>query len=132
MARSTRNKAGCSKPCGHRGKDTHSRMPFVALTNRFSEKLITPARKKPTPTQRVSEAASLTRWVGIVMNFLAGVIYCGAEAKGAERERQIIQLRAGVVSTELAARGKSCGPGRASRLLKQLGLQAIQPRSFRP
>jgi transposase InsO family protein len=36
------------------------------------------------------------------------------------------------IAVELAARGESCGPGRVSRLLKQLGLQAIQPRSFRP
>src|SRR5947209_13483286 len=32
MARSTRNEAWCSKSCGRRAKDTHSRMPFVALT----------------------------------------------------------------------------------------------------
>lgn len=36
------------------------------------------------------------------------------------------------IAAELAARGESCGPGRVARLLKQLGLQAIQPRSFRP
>ncbi len=36
------------------------------------------------------------------------------------------------IAAELAARGETCGPGRVSRLLKQLGLQAIQPRSFRP
>jgi transposase InsO family protein len=36
------------------------------------------------------------------------------------------------IAAELAARGESCGPGRAARLLKQLGLQAIQPKSFRP
>jgi hypothetical protein len=36
------------------------------------------------------------------------------------------------IAIELAARGERCGPGRVSRLLKQLGLQAIQPRSFRP
>src|SRR5438034_640486 len=36
------------------------------------------------------------------------------------------------IAAELAARGETCGPRRASRLLKQLGLQAIQPRSFRP
>src|SRR5262249_19702946 len=36
------------------------------------------------------------------------------------------------IAVELATRGETCGPGRASRLLKQLGLQAIQPRSFRP
>ena len=36
------------------------------------------------------------------------------------------------IAAELAARGELCGPRRASRLLKQLGLQAIQPRSFRP
>ncbi len=35
-------------------------------------------------------------------------------------------------AAELTARGETCGPGRASRLLQQLGLQAIQPRSFRP
>lgn len=36
------------------------------------------------------------------------------------------------IAAELVTRGESCGPRRASRLLKQLGLQAIQPRSFRP
>jgi putative transposase len=36
------------------------------------------------------------------------------------------------IAVELAARGEGCGPGRVARLLKQLGLQAIQPRSFRP
>jgi putative transposase len=36
------------------------------------------------------------------------------------------------IAAELAARGEACGPGRAARLLKQLGLQAIQPKSFRP
>jgi putative transposase len=36
------------------------------------------------------------------------------------------------ITAELAARGEVCGPGRVARLLKQLGLQAIQPRSFRP
>jgi putative transposase len=36
------------------------------------------------------------------------------------------------IAAELAARGQPCGPGRVARLLKELGLQAIQPRSFRP
>jgi putative transposase len=36
------------------------------------------------------------------------------------------------IAAELAARGETCGPGRVTRLLKQLGLQAIQPKSFRP
>jgi putative transposase len=36
------------------------------------------------------------------------------------------------IAAELAARGEVCGPGRTARLLKQLGLRAIQPRSFRP
>jgi transposase InsO family protein len=36
------------------------------------------------------------------------------------------------IAAELAARGETCGPRSTSRLLKQLGLQAIQPRSFRP
>jgi putative transposase len=36
------------------------------------------------------------------------------------------------IAAELAARGQACGPGRVARLLKQLGLQAIQPKSFRP
>jgi transposase InsO family protein len=36
------------------------------------------------------------------------------------------------IAAELAARGEPCGAGRVSRLLKQLGLRAIQPRSFRP
>src|SRR5439155_25649537 len=36
------------------------------------------------------------------------------------------------IAGELATRGEVCSPGRVSRLLKQLGLQAIQPRSFRP
>jgi putative transposase len=34
------------------------------------------------------------------------------------------------IAAELSARDESCGPGRVSRLLKQLGLQAIQPQSF--
>jgi putative transposase len=36
------------------------------------------------------------------------------------------------IAAELAARGEACGPGRVARLLKQLGVQAIQPKSFRP
>ena len=36
------------------------------------------------------------------------------------------------IAAELAARGETGGPGRVARLLKQLGLQAIQPRSYRP
>jgi transposase-like protein len=36
------------------------------------------------------------------------------------------------IAAELAAHGEGCGPDRVARLLKQLGLQAIQPRSFRP
>jgi len=36
------------------------------------------------------------------------------------------------IAAELAARGESCGSGRVARLLKQLDLQAIQPKSFRP
>src|SRR5262249_46094528 len=36
------------------------------------------------------------------------------------------------IAAELAARGEPRGPGRVARLLKQLGVQAIQPRSFRP
>jgi putative transposase len=36
------------------------------------------------------------------------------------------------IAAELAARGEVSGPGRVARLLKQLGLQAIQPKSFRP
>jgi putative transposase len=36
------------------------------------------------------------------------------------------------IAAELAARGERCGPDRVARLLKELGLQAIQPRSFRP
>jgi putative transposase len=36
------------------------------------------------------------------------------------------------IAAALAARGAACGPGRVARLLKQLGLRASQPRSFRP
>jgi transposase InsO family protein len=36
------------------------------------------------------------------------------------------------IAAELAARGETCGPGRVARLLKELELQAIQPKSFRP
>jgi transposase InsO family protein len=36
------------------------------------------------------------------------------------------------IAVELTARGEACGPGRVARLLKQLDLQAIQPKSFRP
>ncbi len=42
--------------------------------NPAARQIITPARKKRTPTRSVSEAASLTLRVGIVMIFLAGVI----------------------------------------------------------
>jgi putative transposase len=33
---------------------------------------------------------------------------------------------------ELAARGEACGTHRVSRLMRQMGLRAIQPRSYRP
>lgn len=36
------------------------------------------------------------------------------------------------IAAELASRGEVCGPGRVARFLKELGLVAIQPRSFRP
>ena len=36
------------------------------------------------------------------------------------------------IAAELTARGEVCGPGRAARLLRELDLHAIQPRSFRP
>ena len=36
------------------------------------------------------------------------------------------------IAAELSARGVVCGPGRVARLLKQLDLQALQPRSYRP
>jgi hypothetical protein len=36
------------------------------------------------------------------------------------------------IAAELRARGEACGPGRVARLVTQLGLQAIQPRSLRP
>jgi putative transposase len=36
------------------------------------------------------------------------------------------------IAAELTARGEACGPGRVARLLKQLGLRAIQPKSFWP
>lgn len=36
------------------------------------------------------------------------------------------------IAVELTSRGEPCGPGRVARLLNELGLQAIQPKSFRP
>ena len=36
------------------------------------------------------------------------------------------------IATELAARNEPCGPRRVGRLMQQMELQAIQPRSFRP
>ncbi len=36
------------------------------------------------------------------------------------------------IAIELAARNEPCGPRRVSRLMQEMGLQAIQPRSFRP
>ena len=36
------------------------------------------------------------------------------------------------IAQDLKAQGESCGPGRVARLMKQLGLKAIQPKSFRP
>jgi putative transposase len=46
-----------------------------------------------------------------------------------DHQRRYVARR---IAAELAARGEACGPGRVARLLKQLGLQAIQPKSFRP
>lgn len=36
------------------------------------------------------------------------------------------------IAVELAARGESCGRKRVARLMSQMGLVAIQPRSFKP
>lgn len=36
------------------------------------------------------------------------------------------------IAQELSARGHHCGVGRVSRLLREMGLQAIQPKSYRP
>jgi len=36
------------------------------------------------------------------------------------------------IAKELQAQGESCGPGRVAKLMKQEGLKAIQPKSFRP
>lgn len=36
------------------------------------------------------------------------------------------------IAEELSAQGKCCGVGRAGRLLREMGLKAIQPKSFRP
>ena len=36
------------------------------------------------------------------------------------------------ISRELSSRNKSCGVGRVARLLREMGLQAIQPKSYRP
>ena len=36
------------------------------------------------------------------------------------------------IAVELVARGHPCGPARVAKLMKKLGLRAIQPRSFRP
>jgi putative transposase len=73
--------------------------------------------------------------------------YAHARGEAGPRERDDARLRPRVrqifwehrrrygarrIAAELAARGEACGPGRVARLLKQLGLQAIQPKSFRP
>jgi putative transposase len=73
--------------------------------------------------------------------------YAHAQGRAGPREQQDARLRPLVrqifgehkrrygarrIAAELSARGEPCGPGRVARLLKQLGLQAIQPRSFRP
>jgi putative transposase len=73
--------------------------------------------------------------------------YAHARGEAGPREREDARLRPLVrqifwehkrrygarrIAAELAARGEACGPGRVARLLKQLGLQAIQPKSFRP
>ena len=36
------------------------------------------------------------------------------------------------IAAELRARGSPCGPRRVARLMKQRGLKALQPKSFRP
>jgi putative transposase len=36
------------------------------------------------------------------------------------------------IARELSARGTSCGKHRAARLMREMGLEAIQPKSFRP
>ena len=36
------------------------------------------------------------------------------------------------IAKELSSRGKCCGVARAGRLLREIGLQAIQPKSYRP
>lgn len=36
------------------------------------------------------------------------------------------------IAAEMTARGRPCGPARVARLMKAMGLVAIQPRSFRP
>jgi putative transposase len=73
--------------------------------------------------------------------------YAHARGEAGPREQQDAHLRPLVrqifwehkrrygarrIAVELTARGEACGPGRVARLLKQLGLQAIQPQSFRP
>src|SRR5262249_54664732 len=73
--------------------------------------------------------------------------YAHARGEAGPREQEDVRLRplsgqifwehkrrygARRIAAELAARGEACGPGRVARLLKQLGLQAIQPHSFRP
>ena len=73
--------------------------------------------------------------------------YAQADAGAGQRAQEEARLRPQVqqifwehkrrygarrIAAELRARGEACGPGRVGRLLKQLGLQAIQPRSFRP
>jgi putative transposase len=62
------------------------------------------------------------------------------EQEGARLRPLVCQIvwehkrRSGVwrIAGELAARGGICGPDRVARLRKQLGLQALQPKSFRP
>ena len=69
--------------------------------------------------------------------------YAGARGEAGPRQQEDARLRPLVRplfwehqrrygARRRAARGAACGPGRVARLLKQLGWQALQPKSFRP
>jgi putative transposase len=68
----------------------------------------------------------------------------GEESRREEKDRELMPVirevfwrhrrRYGArrISVELSSRGIACGVARVARLLKTLGLQAIQPKSFKP
>lgn len=99
--------------------------------------MITPLDHEGFPVAAVCQALGVSR---------AGY-YAHVHGAAGPREQEDARLRPRVrpifgehkrrygarrIAAELAARGEACGPGRVARLLKQRGLQAIQPKSLRP